>query len=184
MVPGDTSIDFLVQKLNADRIIKFLEEGDGVPDQSQDPTIRVCRYCHREFKSAKALGGHLRIHSQYQSGSSHGKLRKPKRAKAVNGVHQCEICGKTFQTGQALGGHKTYHRVKPVVDPSRGWLVRRKAKEQLSGESGQVIDRFSRMPLPRPGELSGEEAHPSVQSNNQGVTKRLLDFDLNIPYIE
>ncbi|EOY32876.1 hypothetical protein QUC31_019222 [Theobroma cacao] len=408
MVPGDTSLDFLAQKLNAAEIIKLLEECVEAPDQSQDPTIRVCRYCHREFKSAKALGGHLRIHSQHQSGSkagihhlentefafsdldsqqsseednagftcfvcddgfsslkllcqhmrnhreedyngiqqptppqestslsepqttveegidevspgndhnqgssndllsyvsnwsatgkrgrkqidsdkidgiiynavplrvfygsqvpwrerrlgdfadsnqsllkrkkqktrlskdvsiesqsgaansyktdseatvevlgnseqttknsismatqrgfesrissksisrsSHGKLKKPKRAKAVNGVHQCEICGKTFQTGQALGGHKTYHRVKPVVDPSRGVLVQRKAEEQLSGESGQVSDGFSRMPLPRPGELSGE-AHPSAQSN-QRVTKRLLDFDLNIPYRE
>ncbi|XVF04839.1 hypothetical protein REPUB_Repub05bG0119900 [Reevesia pubescens] len=112
------------------------------------------------------------------SSSSHGRLKNPKRAKAVTSEHQCEICGKSFQTGQALGGHKRYHREKQVVDPFRVELVQRKANEQLSGETGQVKEYITRMLLP--GSLS-EEAVLSEESC-QEQSKKLQDFDLNIPY--
>ncbi|XP_022728742.1 uncharacterized protein LOC111284293 [Durio zibethinus] len=132
-----------------------------------------------EKTSMMPQGFENHVSNKFKSSSSQRRLKNPKRAKAVKSVHQCEICGKIFQTGQALGGHKTYHRVKPVVDPLRVELVKRKAKEELSEESGQVREYITRMLLP--GVLSAGEADSSEESY-QERPKRFVDFDLNIPY--
>ncbi|KAE8682492.1 hypothetical protein F3Y22_tig00111238pilonHSYRG00102 [Hibiscus syriacus] len=80
-----------------------------------------------------------------------------KKAKVMKSVHPCEICGKTFTTGQALGGHKTYHR--PKVE-----LVQAKPKQETC---------VTRMMFPE-----------DAPSSEQARRKKILDFDLNIPYQE
>ncbi|MBA0807137.1 hypothetical protein Gohar_022961 [Gossypium harknessii] len=97
-----------------------------------------------------------------KSRSCHGR-RSVKKTKAVKSVHRCEICDKTYETGQALGGHKSYHRVK---DP----LKQRKTEQQSCGE----VKMVTRMVLPG---LPPEEA-------DKNPSKRMLDFDFNIPYEE
>ncbi|KAK8582149.1 hypothetical protein V6N12_072343 [Hibiscus sabdariffa] len=87
--------------------------------------------------------------------------RSTKKAKETKSVHQCEICGKTFATGQALGGHKTYHRPKDSFEVK---LMQAKIKQ----ESCVTTTMLS------------EEAHLSHQTHS----KKMLDFDLNIPYEE
>ncbi|KAK8493495.1 hypothetical protein V6N13_010691 [Hibiscus sabdariffa] len=85
--------------------------------------------------------------------------RSMKKAEAEKSVHQCEICGKTFATGQALGGHKTAHRVK---DALKAKLVGAKTKQEyVTG----MLPEETHMP---------EQTHP----------KKMLDFDLNVPYQE
>ncbi|KAK8513408.1 hypothetical protein V6N13_002152 [Hibiscus sabdariffa] len=87
--------------------------------------------------------------------------RSTKKAKVMKTVHQCEICGKSFATGQALGGHKTFHRPK---DSSEVKLMQPKIKQ----ESCVTTTMLS------------EEATLSDQIHS----KKMLDFDLNIPYQE
>ncbi|KAB2080558.1 hypothetical protein ES319_A05G074600v1 [Gossypium barbadense] len=89
--------------------------------------------------------------------------RSVKQTKAVKSVHRCEICDKTYETGQALGGHKSYHRVK---DP----LKQRKTEQQSCGEVKMVTG----MVLPG---LAPKE-------DDKNPSKRMLDFDFNIPYEE
>ncbi|KAK8513388.1 hypothetical protein V6N12_052579 [Hibiscus sabdariffa] len=96
-----------------------------------------------------------KLETQKNSRSGHGR-RSMKNAAAKN-LHQCEICGKTFATGQALGGHKTFHRKLKLVQ----------TKTEQGRQCGEVKEYVTRMLLP-------EEAPP----------KKMLDFDLNVPYQE
>ncbi|KAK8550719.1 hypothetical protein V6N13_119226 [Hibiscus sabdariffa] len=93
--------------------------------------------------------------------------RSMKKAEAVKSIHQCEICGKTFATGQALGGHKTAHREK---DPLEVKLVRANTKQEPCGEVKEYVTRM----------LFPEEVHMPEQTH----PKKMLDFDLNVPYQE
>ncbi|KAK8493494.1 hypothetical protein V6N13_010692 [Hibiscus sabdariffa] len=92
--------------------------------------------------------------------------RSVKKSEAMKSVHQCEMCGKIFATGQALGGHKTAHREK---DPLKVMLVRAKTKQESCGEVKEYVTRmlFPEVHMP-------EQTHP----------KKMLDFDLNVPYEE
>ncbi|GMI81630.1 hypothetical protein HRI_001832300 [Hibiscus trionum] len=106
-----------------------------------------------------------------KSRSRHGR-RSMKNAKAAaEREHRCKICGKTFATGQALGGHKTCHRMK---DPLKVKLVQPKIEQ---GSCVELRECVTRMLLP--GLLPEEPLLPE-----HAPPKKMLQFDLNIPYQE
>ncbi|GMI92317.1 hypothetical protein like AT3G29340 [Hibiscus trionum] len=110
-----------------------------------------------ESTVVEQIGNWFETHDSNKSGGE--------RRSAVKSVHQCDICGKTFAKGQALGGHKTSHRVK---DPFKVKFVWETSKQEPCGE---VKEYVTEMLLPG---LMPEEVRP----------KKMLDFDLNIPYEE
>ncbi|KAK8550718.1 hypothetical protein V6N13_119225 [Hibiscus sabdariffa] len=127
---------------------------EGVADTDSESTVEQLGNC----MAIEWFG--TRDSNKSKTRSWRGR-RSMKKSEAGKSVHQCEMCAKTFATGQALGGHKTAHREK---DPLKVMLVRAKTKQ---GSCGEVKEYVTRMLFP-------EEAHP----------KKMLDFDLNVPYQE
>ncbi|GMJ12922.1 hypothetical protein HRI_004961400 [Hibiscus trionum] len=147
-------------------------EGGGEVEATQDSRIKFCSYCGQEFELNKALYD-LKTENCNKSNKSRSQQEKRsmKNATAVERVYQCDICGKTFATGQALGGHKTCHRKKDLLE---GKIVQAKIEQGSCSKVREYVTK-TMLPgtLPEQVHLS-EEAHP----------KKMLNFDLNIPYQE
>lgn len=105
-MPVEGSVDIGDQKLG------FGEEGE-MKKHSDNSMKRVCEICEKEFRSGKALGGHM---------SSHVQLRKNMKLKEEEeGVsdflgkkkYGCAICDKGFPSMKALSGHMRCHPERP-----------------------------------------------------------------------
>ncbi|KAK7316597.1 hypothetical protein RJT34_00181 [Clitoria ternatea] len=92
------------------------------------------------------------------------------------GGYKCGTCGKIFTTFQGLGGHRSIHKGKNIVVDN--------ASKQYNSEDSSVANVAT---------VTNEENHSCSSSgdtnNNQAATDeasqgtRVLDFDLNEPYI-
>ncbi|KAL0301015.1 UNVERIFIED_CONTAM: hypothetical protein Sradi_6378300 [Sesamum radiatum] len=104
-------------------------EDDEMKDSSKIVVKRDCRVCHKVFSSAKALGGHMRIHvdevknkdlivsknSTALRARHHSfKLKKQnpredchKNMVGVIKKPSCMICGREFPSMKSLFGHKS-----------------------------------------------------------------------------
>ncbi|KAK4386859.1 Zinc finger protein ZAT2 [Sesamum angolense] len=111
-------------------------EDDEMKDSSKIVVKRDCRVCHKVFSSAKALGGHMRIHvdevknkdlivsknSTALRARHHSfKLKKQnpredchKNMVGVIKKPSCMICGREFPSMKSLFGHMRCH-------PERDW---------------------------------------------------------------
>ena len=77
----------------------------------------LCKYCYKTFPSGKALGGHIRIHTNENSVGYNGNKKKrlvdqrkmmaqkPKQQQQVG----CRECGRVFVSLKALRGHMACH---------------------------------------------------------------------------
>ncbi|KAL0328613.1 UNVERIFIED_CONTAM: Zinc finger protein ZAT2 [Sesamum calycinum] len=111
-------------------------EDDEMKDSGKIVVKRDCRVCHKVFSSAKALGGHMRIHvdevknkdlivsknSTALRARHHSfKLKKQnpredchKNMVGVIKKPSCMICGREFPSMKSLFGHMRCH-------PERDW---------------------------------------------------------------
>lgn len=107
-MPVEGSVDIGDQKLG------FGEEGE-VKKHSDNSTKRVCEICEKEFRSGKALGGHMSSHVQLKKNM---KLKEEEEEEGVSDFlgkkkYGCAICDKGFPSMKALSGHMRCHPERP-----------------------------------------------------------------------
>ncbi|XP_010477843.1 PREDICTED: zinc finger protein ZAT1-like [Camelina sativa] len=72
----------------------------------------VCKFCYKTFPSGKALGGHIRIHSNENSVDSDRYNRVKKKKRLVDQREKqvcCKRCRKKFVSLKALRAHMVCH---------------------------------------------------------------------------
>ncbi|KAL9670295.1 hypothetical protein QQ045_007846 [Rhodiola kirilowii] len=124
------------QQLEDDRMRK---ERDQAVEVVAEEERHVCVLCGKGFRSGKALGGHMRVHSQRErndeleiagveraaaatassaagggGGSSEMDDEHDELKMRSGGKPMCPICGKDFPSNKALFGHMRCH-------PERNW---------------------------------------------------------------
>ncbi|XVE86285.1 hypothetical protein DITRI_Ditri18aG0023400 [Diplodiscus trichospermus] len=91
----------------------------------------------------------------------------------VDKSHKCKNCGKTHQTSQSLSNHNCYLQKETADAPSSSIKLQEEAKEtDFQGESTR-----------EDGTVSDHKDSLSPVANQAG-SKKMLDFDLNLPYKE
>ncbi|GAB2287111.1 hypothetical protein Dimus_021496 [Dionaea muscipula] len=122
---GRATLRIKIKKNNSGSVFEPAEE-------SPEAAMKICPVCGKGFASAKALGGHMRVHLEAHNnggGSSkqQDKSHLPKLKKKVpdhpgtsdsrvNGeeIWVCPVCKKRFPSDKALFGHMRCH-------PERDW---------------------------------------------------------------
>ncbi|XVF69524.1 hypothetical protein PTKIN_Ptkin11bG0088700 [Pterospermum kingtungense] len=116
----DASLDSLAQSLNTKKI-HISEESDGeAPHQHKDSRIRFfCKFCGKDFKSDKALCGHVRIHRQHRA-KSKARIHRMKSTSKPARKHYspeeeddsfgCFVCDDSFSSMKLLCEHMRSHR--------------------------------------------------------------------------
>ncbi|XVE78994.1 hypothetical protein DITRI_Ditri14bG0022600 [Diplodiscus trichospermus] len=157
--------------------VKLPEEGDAeAPHQYQDSRNRICMYCGMEFKSGKALGGHLRIHVQHKPKSLKAAMHHMKSSKPAAMKHSpeaeeeddsftCFACDDSFSSMKLLCQHMRKHR---EMD-SNG--VQKPIASQESRSSS----------LSEPAETSFDEGIDTVSPVNDQNQGSRIDFLKHIP---
>ncbi|XVF69517.1 hypothetical protein PTKIN_Ptkin11bG0088000 [Pterospermum kingtungense] len=118
----DASLDSLAQPLDTKKIDSS-EESDGeAPHQHKDSRIRFfCKFCGKDFKSDKALGGHVRVHRQHRAKSKAGIHRMKSTSEPARKHYSpeeeeeddsfvCFVCDDSFSSMKLLCEHMTSHR--------------------------------------------------------------------------
>lgn len=100
----DGSVDIGDQKL-----------GFGKEDEMKNNSMkRVCEICEKEFRSGKALGGHMSSHVQLKKNM---RLKKEEEEEGSDfegkKEYDCAICDKGFASMKALSGHMRCHPERP-----------------------------------------------------------------------
>ncbi|OAO91593.1 hypothetical protein AXX17_AT5G53440 [Arabidopsis thaliana] len=73
--------------------------------------IYTCRLCKTDFKSRRALGGHMKFHKKERDTSVIDPHNKTS--------HTCRFCKKDFESRQALGGHMNCHKKERELEKQR-----------------------------------------------------------------
>ncbi|KZV56325.1 hypothetical protein F511_00322 [Dorcoceras hygrometricum] len=126
---GELFIELKIPKDDGKDVV--IEDTEGQMRKTSDER-RVCDLCNKTFKSGKALGGHMRIHSQKgKKKSLNSKLQSVKckkenpraemdrrvtdsecennEAVGVEERPSCPVCGKVFPSLKSVFGHMRKH---------------------------------------------------------------------------
>ncbi|PKI57815.1 hypothetical protein CRG98_021882 [Punica granatum] len=157
-----------------------LSKAEEESSSSQSPGTRTCEFCGREFANGKALGGHIRIHTQAMKNNNAGVSRTTDRLKQKSNLRPntnngkdaaavlwgpersenwekeqiCRICNRTFPSVKSLFGHMRFHperTYRGAQPPSSE--EQSKTSYSTSEESDQEIELTKRCSLDR--EVSG-----------------------------
>ncbi|KAF3454079.1 hypothetical protein FNV43_RR04526 [Rhamnella rubrinervis] len=157
--------------------------------EKRPKTSFKCTSCGKSFKTFQALGGHRSSHNKYKNNPSSSTMddesdlvvdEKRSAGAGLRSVpvvqvdeisdtiyHCCKICNEKFTSRKGLGGHVKCH-------------------SRRSSSSSRVIEDIQDSLLMATSEAStGKTSNQSASpgENSQSTGSRMLEFDLNEPYV-